>query len=183
MEKRKRSFKNKGASLFLFRLVARDRDFDRGAAFFSGRNGEGSATHHLEPSADIVESDMRLVVIGGGKAGSVVLDEDLYCVVRFSRCDRNMNGSVALSHPVHDGVLHDGLQCQRRDAEHRDRRVETDEQTVLKLRLLHGEVGAGVFEFLREGDGLFARDGGEIFSEIGSKVQRDLLCLFWVLIA
>ena len=63
------------------------------------------------------------------------------------------------------------------------RRVEADKERVLKLRLFYGEVGAGMLQFIREGNGVLACDRGKVLAQIGGEVQRDLLCLLRVLIA
>ena len=62
------------------------------------------------------------------------------------------------------------------------RRIKADKKTVLKLRLLNREIGAGVFQLIAERDSVLARDRGKILTQIGGEIQRDLLCLFGVLI-
>ena len=139
--------------------------------------------HHFKSSADVSQGDMRFVVVRGGESGAVVLHDDLDRRTDFPRRDRDVDGLFALPQSVHDGILHDGLQSQGRNAEMGDGRVERDEEAVLKLRLFHGEIGAGVFQFLRERNALLARDGGEVFPKVGREVQCDLFRLFRVLIA
>ena len=121
--------------LLFFRLVEGDGYFDDGAATFTRRDGESALTHHFEAFADIVEGGMRLVVVFWLEAGTVVLDDDLDRRIRFSRGDGNVDGIVALSYTMYDGVLYDGLQGKRRYVETGIRRVEIDEQVVLILRL------------------------------------------------
>ena len=84
---------------------------------------------------------------------------------------------------VLDGVFHDGLQRQRRHAEHGMRRVVLDEKAVLILGLFHRKVGAHVLELGGEGDGLGACDGGEVLAQVGGEVQHDLPGLQRVLVA
>ena len=82
-----------------------------------------------------------------------------------------------------DSVFDDGLQGERRQAKEGVRRVVIDQEAVIKLGLLHGEVGARVLQFFGEGDQLLARDGGEVFAEVGGEIHRDLLGQIGVLFA
>ena len=63
------------------------------------------------------------------------------------------------------------------------RGVEFDQEIILELSLNHGEVGAGMLELLREGDGVLARDRVEVLAQVGGEVQGDLLRFFRVLLA
>ena len=82
-----------------------------------------------------------------------------------------------------DGIFHDGLQGQRRHAEPGMRRIVLDKQAVLIQGLLHGEVGAGVFQLRRKWDERGAGNGSEIFPQVGGKIHDDLSGQFWILIA
>ena len=128
----------------LFLFCERYHYFYRRAATFTRRDGESALAHHFEAFADIVEGDMRLVVVRGLEAGTVVLHDDLDRRIHFSRANGNVDGIVALSYTMYDGVLYDGLQGKWRNAKMRIRRVEIDEQAVRVLCLLHGEVGASM---------------------------------------
>ena len=86
-------------------------------------------------------------------------------------------------HAVLHGVLHEWLERQRRHAEPGVRSVEIDDELARELGLFHGEVRAGVLEFLFEGDGPFLGNGGEILAQVRVEVHRDLLGEFGVLVA
>ena len=51
-------------------------------------------------------------------------------------------------------------------------RVVVHEEPVPELRLLHGQVGAGVLQLLGKGDGVFAGDGVEVLAQVGDEVQQ-----------
>ena len=89
---------------------------------------------------DIVQRDVRLVVVGGVKARSVVLDDDLAAAVCLSGLDIDMERSSLQLHAVLDRVFHKGLQRQRRHTKEYMRRIKIREQVILMLRLLHCEI-------------------------------------------
>ena len=70
------------------RLRKRDRYFHRRTAHFTQGDGEGAAEHHIESVEDVVQSDMRFVVVGRLKTGTVVLYDDLTCRIRLSCGDK-----------------------------------------------------------------------------------------------
>ena len=82
-----------------------------------------------------------------------------------------------------DGILHDGLEGQRRHAEEGVRRVILNGEAFGILRLLHSEIGARVLQLRGKGDGRGACHGGEIFAQVGGEIHDHLLGLFRVLTA
>ena len=84
---------------------------------------------------------------------------------------------------VLDGVLHDGLQRQRRHPEPDMRRVIFHRKAVIILGLFHGEIGAHMFKLGREGNGIGACNGSKILAQIGCEIQNDLPGPFRILIA
>ena len=63
------------------------------------------------------------------------------------------------------------------------RRIIVNEKSFLKLGLFHCEIRTCVLQFLRERNGIFAGDSGEVLPQIGGEVQRDLLCQIRILFA
>ena len=97
---------------------------------------------------------MRSAVIGGVKPAAVVRNGDLTAGICFPCPDGNVKGAGIGIPAVFDGVLHDGLQRQRRHAEADVRRIVIDEKAVFILGLLDSEVGAHMLKLGGEGDGL-----------------------------
>ena len=56
------------------------------------------------------------LAVGGRKAGAVVLHDDLAAGLCFPGSYGDVKGSGLRIHAVFDGVLHDGLEGQRRQA-------------------------------------------------------------------
>ena len=108
------------------RGAVRDGHRHHGPAAFVGRNTQGSAAHDLEPLLNVFQGNARLAVIGGVKTAAVVRNDDLTAGIRFSRTDGNVKRAGIRISAVLDGVLHDGLQGQRRHAEPCMRRVVRD---------------------------------------------------------
>ena len=88
---------------------------NRSAAFTLGYR-QLALAHHFEPLADIVQRDMRLVVVCGVKVGTVVFDDDFAAAVRLSGLDIDMERVSLQLHAVLDRVFHKGLQRRRRHA-------------------------------------------------------------------
>jgi len=130
---------------------------------------------------NVFQGNTRFAVIVEIKAAAVVHNNDLTAGICFS-C---LNGNVKLTgiriSAVFDGIFHDGLEGQRRHTKQDVRRVIIDNQAVLVLGLLHGEVGAGVVQFRRKRDRRSACDGGEIFTQVGSEIHNDLPGLLRIL--
>ena len=110
---------------------------------------------------------MRLAVIGGDIAAAVVRYGDLASGGRYPGPYGNVQRACAGVSAVLDGVFHNGLQGQRRQAEEGVRRVVFDKEAFAVLRLLHGEIGAGVFQLRGKGNRFCACNGGEVFAQIG----------------
>ena len=72
------------------------------------------------------------------KAYAIVFHDDFAMLFRLPGFDGDVDGGVAALHTVLDGILHDGLQGQRRDAEIGKRCVELDQQLVLEPGLFDG---------------------------------------------
>ena len=118
---------------------------------------------------------MRPAFVGGVKTGTVVPHDDLSAGIRAPCPDGDAQRLGILVHAVLDGVLHNGLQGQRRQAKLGKRRIVIHQKHIVKLRLFYGQVSARVLQFLGEGNEFFAGDGGEIFAKVGGEIQRDLL--------
>lgn len=114
------------------------------------------------PMLYVLQCDVGLVVIDGFKIGTIVLHDDFVARICPARVDEDVERFGILVHAVLDGIFDDGLKRQRRHAKIDMRRVIVDEEAVFKLSLFHGEVGAGMLQFLPEGNGFFACDGGEV---------------------
>ena len=78
--------------LTISRLAVRARDchLHRCASAFTLRNNQFAATHQLKPLPDIIEGNVRLVIINRTEAGTVVLYYDLYCFFGLSGNDRDV---------------------------------------------------------------------------------------------
>ena len=85
--------------LLLFLFIDRYRHGDTGAAAFARRDVESAVTHHFKTLADVIQGDMRLVVVGRIKAGTVVLDGDFVCRLRLPCDDGNMDGALLFRMP------------------------------------------------------------------------------------
>ena len=118
---------------------------------------------------------MRLIIVGGGEVRAVIFDGDLAAVVCLTCSDADMQRFFDPAYAVLDGVFDQRLQRQRRYAEERVRRVIFHDQTVLVQRLLHGEIGVRVLQFVGKRHGGFARDRADILPQVVREVQRDLL--------
>ena len=90
---------------------------------------------------------MRLTVIGCVKTGAVVSHNNLNAEIRGLCPDGNVQRSGIGIHTMLDGVFHDGLQGQRRQAEMGKRRIVIHNKHLVKLRLFYGKIGAGVLQF------------------------------------
>jgi hypothetical protein len=77
-------------------------------------------------------------------------------------------------HAVLDGVLHDGLQGQWRQAKACEGRIEINNKHIVKLRLFYSQIGAGVFQFCGKGNGVVTGDGVEISAQVIGEILRDL---------
>ena len=95
----------------------RDRQRHYGPAALVWRDGQASAAHDFEPLTNVVQREMPFAVVGGVEAPVVVGYDDLAAGSRFSRLDGNAKRSGIGISAVLDGILHDGLQGQRRDTE------------------------------------------------------------------
>ena len=80
------------------------------------------------------------------------------------------------------GVLHQGLQGQRRQAEICNRRIVLHEQHVLKLRLLHRKVGAGMLQFSGKRNRTVTGHGVEIPAKVVGEIHRDLTGFLRILV-
>ena len=117
---------------------------------------------------------MRLDFYGGIEPGSAVLHDDCGAGTRMPRPDTDMQRPGIGIHPMLYGVLHDGLQCQGRQAELGIRDIVFDSEHIVVLRLFHAQVGPGVLQFRRKGNGAVACDGVKIPAQIVGKIHRDL---------
>lgn len=61
------------------------------------------------------------------------------------------------------------------------RRIVGNQEAVLELDLLHGEISACVLQFVGKGNGVFAGNGGKILAEVRGEIQRNLLGLSGIL--
>ena len=165
------------------RFLGGNRDRYNSSAAVARGDRQLAAAHHFEPLTDIVQGDMRLVIVSGVKVRPVVLDGDLAAAVRQARFDTDMQRIAVRVQAVLDGVFHKGLQRQRRHAKPRVRRIEFRKQIVLMLRLFHREIRLRMLQLVGKGNGIFARDGGEVLSQVFGEVQRDLLRPVRVLLA
>ena len=148
--------------------------YDRSAAV-TGRERHFTAAHHFKTLTDIRQRGMRLAVVGGLEVGAGVLYGDLAVFIYEAGPDVDMQRIAVRVEAVLDSVLHKGLQGQRGYTEAGMRRIVIDIQHILMLRLLHGEIGAGMLELLLEIHHILAGDCGEVLAQIGGEVQRDLL--------
>lgn len=114
---------------------------------------------------------MWLFVISGLKAGAVVLHKDDAVGLCLPGLYPDVQRLGIRVSAMDNGVLHDGLQGQRREMKLGIRRVVFDEKAVIILGPAYSKVCAGVIQFLGEGDETLVGNGGEILA----KVQRQLL--------
>ena len=77
-----------------------------------------------------------------------------------------------------DGIFHYRLQGQRRHAKPGMRRIVFNEKAVFKLYLLNGQVGAGVLQFIRKGNGILTGNRRKVLTQVRREIQGDLLGLF-----
>ena len=63
-------------------FLSRDGHLYYGSASFAGAYGQFSALH-LQPLAYVRQRDMRLLIVGGRKAGAVILYDDLAAEIRL----------------------------------------------------------------------------------------------------
>ena len=126
---------------------------------------------------------MRLIVIHRLKARAVVLYNDLAAGICLTGDDRDVDLIAACDQTMLNGILYDRLQSQRRQTEVAVFCIKVDKKCVFKLRLLNGEVGMGMLQLFRKGNVVFVCDSGEVLAQVGSEIQRYLLCLLYVLIA
>ena len=117
------------------------------AAAVTRQDRQLAFAHHFKPLFDIIQSDMRVVIVGiacGIESDAVVLHDYLNRLACLFCYNGNMYRIVAFAHAVLDGVFHYRLQRKRRYAERSVRRIEVYKQRILKLRLLNGEVCSGM---------------------------------------
>ena len=98
------------------RSAARDRHRHHGSAAVSRRDRQAPAAHDCKPLPDVLQGDMRLAVIGGDIAAAVVRYGDLASGGRYPGPYGNVQRACAGVSAVLDGVFHNGLQGQRRQA-------------------------------------------------------------------
>ena len=103
--------------------------------------------------------------------------------IRFPGTDTNTQRSRIRVHTVLDGIFHYRLQGQRRHAKPGMRRIVFNEKAVFKLYLLNGQVGAGVLQFIRKGDGILTGNRRKVLTQVRREIQGDLLGLFGILCA
>ena len=151
-----------------------------GSAPFAGVYGKFSALQ-LQPLLYVRQRDMRLLIVGRRKAGAVVFYDDLAAGICLPGPYGDVQGGVLGIHAVLDGILHNGLESQRRQAEFLVQDIIVYRKAVFKLHLFHGQIGAGVLQLVSKGHGVLAGNGGEVLAKIGGEIQRDLLSLLGIL--
>ena len=73
-----------------------------------------------------------------------------------------------------DCVFHNRLQGQRRQTEIGERGIVIHNKHIVILSLFYCQVGEGMLQLCREGNGAVAGYGIEILTQVVSKIQRDL---------
>ena len=173
-------FFRSGAFPFLY--LIRYRDPDLRSALFAEADRHGPAAHHLKSLPDILQGDVRPVIILGVIAGAVVLHKKLAPGIRLPGLNADVQRRAVRIPAVLDAVFHDGLQGQRRNTKRKMRRVVFHRDALLKLRLLDREIGAGMLQLLRKRDRRFTCNGCEVFAQVGGEIHRDLPGFLRVLI-
>ena len=126
-------------------------------------------------------SKVGRIRIGRCIPGAGILHGEPDALVRVLRDDGYIQRLQLRVQTMLDGVFHDRLERQGRDAEKRVRRVKLHEQPSLKTRLFHREIRPRVLQLLREGDRALLRNGGEVALQIPGKIQNDLLRFLGIL--
>ena len=85
---------------------------------------ECTAAHHQEALFNVCERDMRTVTVAVAKAGARVRNGYLIAVFILTRFNRNVQRAEFGVKSVFDGVFHNRLERQRRQAKACVRRVE-----------------------------------------------------------
>ena len=97
--------------------AVRDRNRHHGSAAFTGFYSHVPSAHHFQPLPDVAKRNTRIFCFIGVKTPAVVHNDDLAAGIRFPRLDKYVKGLGIGIPAVLDGVFHDRLQGQRRDAE------------------------------------------------------------------
>ena len=82
-----------------------------------------------------------------------------------------------------DGILNDGLQCQRRQTELCKGCIVFHKKHLFIPYLFYSQICAGVFQLRGKGNEVSAGDSIEVLLQVGGEIQGDLSGLLWVLIA
>ena len=161
----------------------RDRNGYLGAAAVSWRDSHFPTTHHFKALLYVLQRGMGLAFIGGIKARAGIFHDDLCSGIRAPRPDGDAQRTGVGVNAMLDGILHDGLKGQRRQAELCKRRIVFHKKHLLISRLFHGQIGAGVLQLRGKGDEVLAGDGIEVLLQVAGEIHSDLSGLLRVLIA